>query len=246
MLFMSLRELRLGAPMSKLVILFCKKFCLFKLMNSFPSYYLFVDECGAPSYSRLESSFSIVFHKIGLNFATCGRGNFEKVLIRLTALAGHHDRCLGEAVLVGEIERDPALPTTLSLLDETGLHPLSRHVEHFSVVLILTNQKVMNYLEVSFGIHMLPVDLRELEVIAKDNALAWEGLQILHNDKVVLADILYPKAEYSIDSCKDASIGISFEVRLILFRDIDNLVLLLLIDLLDNEALVMRHEYLLA
>lgn len=76
--------------------------------------------------------------------------------------------------------------------------------------------------------------------------MAREGLQVLHNDKVVLADILYPKTENPLDSCKDASIGISFEVCLILFRDIDDLVLLLLINLLDNEALVMRHEYLLA
>ena len=63
-LLMSFRELRSGAPMSKLVILFCKKFCLFKLMNSFPSYYLFVDECDAPSISRLESSFVLFFNKL--------------------------------------------------------------------------------------------------------------------------------------------------------------------------------------
>ena len=88
---------------------------------------------------------------------------------------------------------------------------------------------------------MLPVDLRELEVIAEDDALAWEWLQVLHNYEVVLADILYPETEDPEDSSKDASVRIFFEVCLILFRDIDNLVLLLLINLFDNKALVMRH-----
>jgi hypothetical protein len=105
---------------------------------------------------------------------------------------------------------------TLSWFDET-MRSLARQVEHFPVVLILAYKEVMNDLEVSFGIHMLPVDLRELEVIAEDDALAREGLQILHDDEVVLADILYPKAEDPVNSSKDASVRISFEVRLILF-----------------------------
>ena len=101
-------------------------------------------------------------------------------------------------------------------------------------------------LEVSFGIHMLPVYHRELEIIAEYDALAREWLKILHDYEVVLADILYSKAEDPVNSGKDASICISFEVCLILFRDIYNLILLLPVNFLDNEALVMRHEYLLA
>jgi hypothetical protein len=97
------------------------------------------------------------------------------------------------------------------------MRSLARQVEHFPVVLILAYKEVMDDLEVSFGIHMLPVDLRKLEVIAEDDALSREGLQILHDDEVVLADILYPKAEDPVNSSKDASVRISFEVRLILF-----------------------------
>ena len=87
---------------------------------------------------------------------------------------------------------------------------------------------------------MLPIDLRELEVISENDTLTWKGFQILHYDEVVLANILYPQAEDTKYLCED-TIRIAFKVLHILFRDIDNLLFLVLVYLFHNKLLVMSH-----